>query len=331
MLFIGPEVLVVDSYELDLNLYKTIVDDAAELLIDLILFEGKAEPLADQRFWNLVEYARAKGIKVSFLTNGTHLGKEAAKKILLDLEVEMIACSLPGATPETCALINPEQTQVMFNDIVENMKFLIGMRNAAKMNKPILQMNHLIHALNYQELMQMADLDAQIGADKVQFYLMRPDDNTKHLKLRFHQIEAIKNSLAGVNNFLSKKNIELDDAINFQLQYYNEDSGNWIKDVFINKGCPVSWFQSLVLVNSQVSICNLKIVGNLLKTSLKEVWNSEKYHYYRIQAKHLDENKDRAFINGVKLYDENCKHCDAYGVTLRIEKLLKQYSLDKFI
>ncbi len=115
------------------------------------------------------------------------------------------------------------------------------------------------------------------------------------------------------------------------MKYYNEDSGNWIKEVFINNGCPVSWFQSLILADSQVSICNLKIIGNLSKTSLKEIWHSEKYHYYRIQARHLNEDKDRAFINGIKLYDEDCKHCDAYGITLRIEKLLKQYSLDKFI
>ncbi|MBU4467726.1 MAG: ATP-binding cassette domain-containing protein [Candidatus Omnitrophica bacterium] len=329
--FIGPEVLVVDSHELDFNLYKTIIDDAAELLIDLILFQGNGEPLLDQRFWNVVEYARTKGIKVSFLTNGTLLGKETAKKILLDLDVEMISCNLPAATPETYALINPTQTQTMFNDIVENMEFLIGMRNAAKANRPILQMKHLIHALNYQELMQMAELDAQIGADKVQFYLIRPDEHTKHLKLRSQQIEMIKNSLDGISNFLSKKNIELDDAINFQLKYYNEDSGNWSKEAFINNGCPVSWFQSLISANSQVSICNLKMVGNLSKASLKEIWHSEKYHYYRIQAKHLNNNKDTVLINGKKLYDENCKHCDAHGITLRIEKLLKRYNLGKFI
>lgn len=329
--FIGPEVLVADSQELDFNLYKTIIDDAAELLTDLILFQGKGDPLLDQRFWDVAEYARAKGIKVSFSTDGSLLGQETAKKILLDLEVEMIACSLPAATPETYALIDPKQTQTMFNEVIENMKFLIGMRNAAKMNKPILKMNHLIHALNYHELMRMAELDAQIGADKVQFCLMLPDDNTKHLKLRFEQIEMIKNSLDDISNFLSKRNIELDDAINFQLKYYNEDSGNWIKEVFINNGCPVSWFQSLILADSQVSICNLKMVGNLSKTPLKEIWHSEKYHYYRIQVKHLNDNKDTTFINGIKLYDENCKHCDAHGVTLRVEKLLKQYNLDKFI
>lgn len=334
--FIGPEVLVVQpkeylDTELDFNLYKAIVDNAAELLVDLILLQRNGEPLLDKRFWNMVKYAKDKGIKVSFLTNGILFDKELIKKMLLNIEIESIVCSLPAATAETYAIVNPKQTQLVFDGIVANMKFLVEMRNSSKMTKPVLRINHLIHALNYHELVKMAELDIQIGADKVQFCLMRPLDNSEHLKLKFQQIEMLKKSLEVASNLLRQKNIELDDAINFQLKYYNEDTGDWSKNVLINNGCPVSWFQSLIFDNSQVSMCSSNVINSLSKLSLKEIWNSEKYHYYRIQAKYLKGNKDSTFGNGIKLYNENCEHCDAYGITLRIKKLLKQYNLGKFI
>lgn len=356
--FIGPREIIIDSYhrcntncvhcwfhnpkaefpeeyldmKISFDLYKKIVDDAQELSVEFIVFEGNGEPLLDNRFLEMAEYARDKGIKISFSTNGILLDQEMVKRVLSNLDIETITCSLPAANQKTYALINPKQTQATFNKIVENMKFLIKTRNNMKTNRPILQINHVIHALNYYELMEMVKLDAEIGADIVQFCIIKNiDDNIKHLKLNSLQIEAIKDSLGDMADFLNKRNIVLRKDINFQLECYNKSFGTQIESTFTNDGCPIGWFQTLIFANLDVSMCQLKVIDTLSRASLKEIWNSEKYQRYRIQAKYLKNNKDITFVNGEKLYNEHCAYCQIPRSMYKIDALFKQYNLDRII
>lgn len=344
--FIGPKLIVIDLYHrcntncvhcwfhnpkttlpneyldmrLDFDLYKKLVDDAQQLSVELIIFDGNGEPLLDQRFPKMAKYARDKGIMISFSTNGILFSQDIAKKSLFDFDVETITCSLPAATEETYALINPKQSKAAFHEVVQNMSYFIKLRNNAGFKKPFLQMNHVIHALNCHELMQMAELDAKIGADIVQFCIMqKPDKNIIHLVLSSEQVEMIKHSLDRIIDFLRQRNIALDKSFLNQLKIYGENAVAPLKGACSKRGCPIGWFQTLVFANSEVSMCQLKVIDSLARASFKEIWNSEKYHIYRIQAKHLKDNKEVTFVNGKKLYDENCEHCDIFRETLRIE------------
>lgn len=356
--FIGPREIIIDSYhrcntncvhcwfhnpkavfpeeyldmKLDLDLYKKIVDDAQELSVEFIIFEGNGEPLLDDRFIEMAEYARDRDIKISFSTNGILLDREMTKKLVSDLDIEIITCSLPAATQNTYALINPKQDQATFNRIVENMKFFIKARNNLNIDKPILQMNHVIHALNCHELMDMARLDAEIGADTVQFCIIQnlADDNIKHLRLTPLQIGTIKDSLADIADFLNKMNIVLKEDINFQLKDYNENIEIPVESILSNGGCPIGWFQTLIFANSDVSACRLKIIGNLAKASFKEIWNSPQYQRQRVQAKYLKDNQDVTFMNKAKLYDEHCRNCATLAGIFKVNNP-KRYNLENFL
>ncbi|MDP3041329.1 MAG: ATP-binding cassette domain-containing protein [Candidatus Omnitrophota bacterium] len=353
--FVGPREIIIDSYhncnsncvhcwfhnpktahsedslgmKLDIDLFKMLVDDAQKLSVERIIFDGQGEPLLDQRFFEMLEYTVAKNIGVFFSTNGILFFGEIFKKILLDLEVEGITCSLPAATSETYILINPKQPQSTFYKIVENMKFLVSMRNNGRMTKPIVTMNHVIHALNCHEMMQMAMLDAQIGADKVEFYLIRKmDENIGYLKPSFKQFEEIKKTFDDVKDFLGAKNIVLNTDMDFQLAHYDDSAvlpniGN-----VVNNNCLMGWFRTEVFANADVSICQAEAINNLSKASLKEIWNSGKYHYYRNKNKYIG----KGYVNtGVKLFSKNCRGCAMATLGSWKENLFKEYGLDKFL
>ncbi len=355
--FIGPQTIVLDTYhrcntncvhcwihnpkrklapgvnnlKMGLALFKNIVDDAVKLLCDEIIFQGDGEPLLDSRFFEMVRYARDRGLKVLFFTNGILLDKEKAKKII-DLEINEIFCSLPAGTDKTYARINSSQTKNTFHKIVDNLRNLIVLRNNLKRNKPLLQISHVIHNLNYHELEEMSRMDVYIGADKARFYLVRLDENIEFLKLNSRCIEAIKRSLKKIAPYFRKRDIELQDNINFQLRNYDPSTGYWSKDKFLKTGCPVGWFFSLILARGEVSLCcHLRIIDYLKRKSFQDIWNSKSYNKFRVQAKYLMKNNNATFLNGVKLYDKFCNHCDTHQVILNIRKLINKYKLGGFL
>ena len=354
--FIGPQTIVLDTYhrcntncihcwihtpkrnlsselanlKMGLSLYKSIVDDAVSLLSDEIIIQGDGEPLLDDRFMEMVQYARNKGLKVIFFTNAILLDEKKAEKII-ELEIDEIYCSLPAGTDKTYAAINSQQSKETFYKITGNLKKFISLRNKLKRNKPRLQMTHVIHDLNHHELEEMAKLDVNIGADRVRFYLARLDENIKFLKIKLDHVKVMKNSLRKVVPYLNEHNIELRDNIWFQLKNYNSKTGRWSGDKFLKSGCPVGWFFCLILAKGELSMCcHLRVVDYLGGKSFKEAWNSGSYDRFRTQAKHIMQNKDITFRNGIKLYDEYCNNCDTHQVILRINELLKKYNLEQF-
>jgi AdoMet-dependent heme synthase len=314
-----------------LGLYKGIIDDASKLLSDEIIIQGDGEPTLDSRFMEMITYARDKGLKVLFFTNGTLLDKEKAKKIV-ELGIDEIFCSLPAGSAETYARINSKQTKETFYRIKDNLKNLVIARNKSGKDKPLLQMTHVIHNLNYRELEEMARLDAAIGADRVRFYLVRLDKNIAALKLNSGQIESIQEQLEKIRPFLKRKKIELQDNIDFQLKHYQASSGDWSGGNFLDSGCSVGWFFSLILSQGEVSMCcHLRIIDILKKKSFAQVWNSPRYNQVRIYAKYLLQHKNERLLNGNKLYDDFCQHCDTHQVILKINQMLQEYDLRKFL
>jgi len=320
----------MEDLKMDINLYKEIIDDAEKMLCDEIIIQGDGEPMLDNRFMEMIAYARNKGLKTLFFTNGILLDKKMAAETI-NLEVNEIFCSLPAGTAKTYALINSKQSENTFRVIEKNLKNLIDMRNSAGRGKPLLQMTHVVHSLNYHEIEEMARFDASIGADKVRFYLVRLDNNIRFLKLKASHIQSMQESLQRIEPLLKARGIELQDNIHFQLQHYNPENGDWSGETFSNMGCPVGWFFSLALFSGEVSMCcHLRIIDKLKAKSFAQLWSSRRYNEVRIYAKYLNKHKNEYLLNGKKLFDDFCRHCDTHQVILRINQLMNKYHMDKF-
>lgn len=80
--------------ELNWEQMKSVVDDLAAYKIPSLLFSG-GEPLIHPRFFDLVEYATAAGLKLTISTNGTLITPEKAAQ-LKQSEVAYVGISLDG-------------------------------------------------------------------------------------------------------------------------------------------------------------------------------------------------------------------------------------------
>ena len=73
---------------------KRFIDDLAEFNVPVLLFSG-GEPLMRKDFFELAEYAAAKGIRPTLSTNGTLITREVAERIK-KIGVGYVGISLDG-------------------------------------------------------------------------------------------------------------------------------------------------------------------------------------------------------------------------------------------
>ncbi len=354
--FIGPQTIVFDPFhrcntkcqhcwvhtpqvkhpeeflnrKFDFELFKQIIDDAAGMFTDGIILQGDGEPLMYEQFMPMLRYGRSKQLGVLFFTNGILLDQDKAKEVI-DLGVNEIYCSFPAGSPETYAKISSVQPPETFFKVRHNLKKFIELRREAGKDQPRLIVSHVIHNMNYHELVEMAKMDAEIAPDAVRFYLIRLDVMNRFLQLSPQQIEAIKEQVGPVADILRKNQIEFIDNFEFQLDHYDEKTGAWSKDFFLNSGCTIGWYFNLIPAKYDMSFCcHLRTVGYLDKKSFKDIWNSPEYWRWRRQAKYLKDNQAAKFANGQLLYDEHCDHCDNHQTIIRTLNELKKFDLFKY-
>ncbi len=356
--FIGPQTIVLDPYhrcnvgcvhcfvhnpvinhapgfldrKITLDKFKEIMDDAAELKAEDIILQGDGEPLLHPDFLEMIRYVRKKKMKSLFFTNGCFLDEKIAREVI-GLGISQIYCSLPAGSEKTYEEVCPNSKKgEWFNVIVENMKRLMDIKREKAKRQPILTMTHVIHKLNYDELIKMAELDVYIGTDSARFYLIRLDKNNRHLKLNDEQIASIQRDLPVIAGIFKKAGIEFVDNIKFQLSNYDNDTGSWSKDVFLKEGCHIGWCFCLIPAVGDISMCcHLRTVGYLDEKRFKEIWQSDYYRQRRYEAKFMSNYKDVEFLNGMKLYDEHCTHCDNHQNLLTMIQDLKEINLYKFL
>ena len=356
--FIGPQTIVVDPYhrcnikcihcfvhnpiithkeeflkrEISIDRFKEIIDDAAELKVENIILQGDGEPLLHPNFLDMIRYVSQKGVKPLFFTNGCFLNQKIAKEVI-DLGVIQIFCSLPAGTEQGYekVCINPKKGE-WFHIIVENLRALMELKRNFRKIHPVLTMTHVLHSLNFDELIKMAELDVYIGADSARFYLIRLDKNNRHLKLSDEQIATIEKDLSVATDIFKKAGIEFIDNIRFQLSHYDNNTGAWSKDIFLKEGCVIGWYFCLIPALGDISMCcHLRTVGYLNEKGLKDIWLSDYYKRKRYQLKFISSYKDVECMNGVKLYDEHCEHCDNHQNLLNALTKLKDFGLYRFL
>ena len=86
-------------YEGELRLHecRAVIDDLAAFGIPGLLLSG-GEPMVHAHFWDIAEYARSKGLRLTLSTNGTLIDAERAAR-LKELDFAYIGISLDGIGP----------------------------------------------------------------------------------------------------------------------------------------------------------------------------------------------------------------------------------------
>ncbi|AET66973.1 putative heme d1 biosynthesis radical SAM protein NirJ1 [Desulfosporosinus orientis DSM 765] len=137
---------------------KRFIDDLADFRVPVLLFSG-GEPLIRPDFFELAEYASAKGIRATLSTNGTLITPEAAKRIK-EIGVGYVGISLDGLRDVNDKFRGKEGA---FQAAME------GIQNCVAVNQRV-GLRFTINQHNYQELDKIFDFIEAENIDRVCFY-----------------------------------------------------------------------------------------------------------------------------------------------------------------
>lgn len=187
--------------ELSLEEAKTFIADLADMKIPLLMFTG-GEPLVRKDFWELADYATAKGLKAALSTNGTLITKEVAAKIKA-IGIEYVGVSLDGAKEETHDSIRNQPGS--FKKAVQALKNCveIGLTSGIRIT---------ITRDNYREIASLIDLSLELEVPRFCVYWLVPSGRGKEIyerQLEPHETSPIFDLLYQRADDLGQGKIEL--------------------------------------------------------------------------------------------------------------------------
>lgn len=133
---------------MDMDLFKKIIDDAAESGIKKIWLNLFGEPLLDPLIFSRIKYAKSKSLYAGFNSNGTLLSADKAER-LLETGLDEVIFSIDGALKETYERI---RVGASFNEVKANIINTIEMRNKAGYQNPAIKVHFVIQKDNFNEI-----------------------------------------------------------------------------------------------------------------------------------------------------------------------------------
>ena len=146
---------------MDFDVFTRLLDQFPDL--EELQLQGLGEPMMHPRFFDMVEYAVGRGIKVSTNTNATLLNAQRAERCVTSGLGE-IHISIDGATPEAYERI---RVRARFDRVTANVEGLVAARRRLGAATPRIRMVVVAMQRNLHEFPDLVRLAHRLEIDSV--------------------------------------------------------------------------------------------------------------------------------------------------------------------
>ena len=296
----------VKREQITLELWNSLLDEVASGVKAPSVSIMGGEPLMHAQILDLVREAKTRvpGLTLDMSTNGTLLPRFAPQ--LVEAGIDTVYVSLDGPTPE---INNPIRGRKSYERAVAGLQAL---QEASRDGGPRIALNFTLTGMNYTTLPDMVRLAESLGVGQVTVDLAMyfTDEEGKGTRAAFehvtgrpflswtgyrnaHQHEGIDQELLERVLVEAKKLSPRVEVLVAPVRYSSAEQSTYFTDQWRETvhetTCPKLWAQTTVLPNGDVLSCTPfadTVMGNLRGSSLREVWQGERYAKMRslIQA-----------------------------------------------
>jgi radical SAM protein with 4Fe4S-binding SPASM domain len=341
-LFCGVPVCIEEgkfdfSKELSRSKWLEVVKEAIKMgVMDWeLLGVGEALIKADATT-EIIELVKKKTPISYFLltTNGTLFTDEIIERIV-KAGLDRIQFSIDGPNPEIHDYLRNKKGT--FRSAISAIKKITAFKHELNKYTPILSINMVLNAKNFDKVDQMINLASKIGVEEIMITPMRVDpDNIRRIKkgnliMSKKQIEEFHRNVSEYFQLAKKKKVRLQLLVTRGKEIIKGPTDDIIGDNFSNKflcaPCYEPWYNLIIdpLGNVGPCITSASFASkslNVTKMSLKEIWYSKEFD--EIRKKRLN-----------KIPLPQCSHCTVTEMRKQIKNHLIDYlkkinELDKF-
>lgn len=276
--------------------YTALIDQLRHHLFSLDLSMW-GDPLVAPDIYEMIGYAHQRGIWTYISSNlhgfkiqprkqrdGTLAEKDDATQ-LIESGLDMMTCSLHGASQETFAIYQPGKD---FGDAIAKVRHIVETRNRMGSTTPAIQLNFVVTKHNEHEIDRFKALADELGC--------KPIFSTASMNVRFLDKDKKLTPLGLAEDVLAKKTQDhLDDWLpqnkDYVLSAYDQlrETGQLRGEQFNGEktyNCSWPWRQSVINWDGSVATCcgsfeEREDMASVLDQPFAKVWNSEKYRLAR--------------------------------------------------
>ena len=260
---------------MQLKEFKTILEYIPS--VSKISLVGAGEPLLNPDLFDMIDYAKSKGIMIGFATNGTLLNDNVCKGII-ESKTDWVNISLDSADKDTYENI---RKRASLEALLDNIRSFSAMK--ADTQIPEISLWFVIMKDNITGLPEVIKLASDLGVKKVSAQLEHNWSN-EQIKNRMagKQAGSLQEALRGVLKKAQAKAKEF----GIKFNYVN------IPDVSSRRSCKWPWKSCYITVEGFVTPCCLQGAnpdvinfGNIFKESFDRIWNGFEYQEFRGRLK----------------------------------------------
>lgn len=259
---------------------------------DVSLF-GWGEPLLNPYLGDFFDIISAYKPRIFILTNGMLLTDELIDKFVRG-GLAFLNFSFDGATAGT---YNKIRRGSDFDAVYSNIKKVVTLKNKIKSDTPYLRMVFVAMRENIEEFPAFVELAAKIGMNEAKMVHMIAYGKQMKDEILWHHKELTNRVLDAAEKKVKDLKIKLTIPERFILDNAAEAKVTNIK----HKPCPRPWEEIFVQSDGKIRLCMLckEIMGDLNKESVADIWNNEKFQFFR---KEVNAQNPPAM----------CSHCPQY-------------------
>lgn len=258
--------------------------DLAELHL-----QGLGEPLMHPRFFDMVAYAAARGIRVSTNTNLTLLNARRAELCVTSGLAELHA-SLDGASAEVFERI---RVRAHFNRVLRNLDLLIGTRRRLGADTPRIRVITVVMRQNLHELPALVQLAHAHGVDTLFVQHLCHDFGESTLPAHYRPMRAfvqdqtlLEEDLERIEHYFAEARAAAA-RLDIDLRLPRARPRPHPPHTPGRRRCDWPWrgpyisYQGLAMPCCMVATPDRINFGNMAERGFSAIWNGEPYESFR--------------------------------------------------
>lgn len=262
---------------ISIDQFKEIIDKMPTLL--QVKLQGMGEPLLTPDLFEMIKYAKTKGIVATFVSNGKSMNSANAKNTIQS-GLDRIYFSLDTDIPEQYAEIRVGGD---LEKLIKNISGFMDVRKTLQYKKPLVGIWTLVFQGNLKRLRGIVDIAKKTGVDELIFQTEVTDRGKSEWK---SIIQAL----------VPKKKNEMDEAIEDAIHYAKKQGVALFIHTYIGgmfkktpeQMCQWAWKSIYITSQGDISPCCIIAdadvigLGNIYnKNNFADIWNGKHYQSLR--------------------------------------------------
>jgi radical SAM protein with 4Fe4S-binding SPASM domain len=251
---------------MDLTLFKKLIDETGDYIFLIILWDW-GEPFVSPCIYDMISYARNKGIKVVSSTNvHVFVNEENADKLILS-GIDSIIVSMDGITQETYSRYRRGGS---LESALKGIRTIVARKQALNSETPLINLRFIPMRHNEHEIPKLKDMARSLGVDALTFKTLNPYSSDTNGSKATEKKE-------GWREFLPENPL-------YRRFKYSADRQSRLRRT--SNPCRQLWNNPVVHWDGKVCPCTYDyrdkyFLGDLKKDTLKNIWFGDAYRGIR--------------------------------------------------